>query len=47
MVQLKARVELGDISASDFSFRPQAPENDPKIAEKLQKFERKFKFRSI
>ena len=32
---------------SNFSFRPQAPENDPKIAEKQQNFERKFKFRSI
>ena len=33
--------------ASNFFFVPRPPKNDPKIAEKQQNFERKFKFRSI
>ena len=30
-----------------FLFVPRSPKNEPKIAEKLQNFERKFKFRSF
>ena len=39
--------KLGDICFKFFFFVPRPPKNDPKIAEKQQNFERKFKFRSI
>ena len=39
--------KLSDICFKFFFFVPRSPKNDPKMAEKQQNFERKFKFRSI